>query len=264
VRDEQEGDVRKGKLFIFDGADGAGKTEAVAAVVALLRDDGYDVLSTTNPSDGQIGRFLRRMLAREVAVAGAHAKQLLFTADRFEHDELVVRPALERGQVVISDRYELSTAAYLAASFPLWRCSSCAWQGDDPPRRICDQCPSGILLVNAFNYVRRALAWNNAATRPAMTFLFDIPLDVCIQRMRGRSSSVEFFEATPFQQKVHAVFEALILKSQPKDPIEEALFEGDPLTKYPMQPVDANRSREDVAADLLARIRAMLAGDGGA
>ncbi len=98
-------------LIILEGPDGSGTTTHSALLAETLRKEGRDVLLTCEPTDGPIGRFIRGELSKEKIDSPA-ALQLLFTADRAWHVDTVIRPALEAGKTVITDRFSLSTIVY--------------------------------------------------------------------------------------------------------------------------------------------------------
>ncbi len=101
-----------GLFIVFEGPDGAGTTTHSELLAETLRMEGRDVLLTTEPTDGPIGLGIRQLL-KEGGVNGA-ALQLLFTADRADHVEKIEH-ALNKGNIVICDRYIPSTIAYGSA-----------------------------------------------------------------------------------------------------------------------------------------------------
>jgi dTMP kinase len=101
-------------VFIaFEGGEGAGKSSRARALASRLRAAGHDVVLTHEPGDSRIGPQVRVVLL-DVANTGLdpRAEALLYAADRAEHVAMVVRPALDRGAVVITDRYVDSSIAY--------------------------------------------------------------------------------------------------------------------------------------------------------
>ena len=137
-------------LFIaFEGGEGSGKTTQARLIAIWLREQGYDVVATHEPGATKIGMRLRALLL-DTAQTGmsAHAEALLYAADRAEHVAKVIDPALERGAVVITDRYMDSSLAY---------------QGN------------GRGLSNAD--IARLNSWATGGRMPDLTILLDIARD---------------------------------------------------------------------------------------
>lgn len=108
----------QGMFISFEGVDGAGKTTQVARLRAYCERIGREVVVTREPGGTGLGRAIRRLLlqpddAEPIAIA-PHAEALLFAADRAQHVAELIRPALSRGAVVITDRYLDSSLAYQA------------------------------------------------------------------------------------------------------------------------------------------------------
>ncbi|RPK62955.1 Thymidylate kinase [Streptomyces sp. ADI96-02] len=105
-----------GFFLVLEGGDGAGKSTQVEALADWIRGKGHEVVVTREPGATPIGKRLRSILL-DVSSAGLsnRAEALLYAADRAEHVDSVVRPALERGAIVISDRYIDSSVAYQGA-----------------------------------------------------------------------------------------------------------------------------------------------------
>src|SRR5260370_8562224 len=108
--------VRRGLLLALEGGGGAGKSTQARLLAIWLRDQGYDVVTTHEPGATKIGNRLRALLL-DTAHTGLspRAETLMYAADRAEHVRSVIVPALERGAIVVTDRYVDSTLAYQGA-----------------------------------------------------------------------------------------------------------------------------------------------------
>jgi dTMP kinase len=112
------GDVypASGVFVCFEGGEGAGKSTQAQALRTWLEAEGYAVLLTFEPGDTEVGRQLRRIvLDPATGRLSDRTEALLYAADKAEHVDAVVLPALEDGRVVITDRYVDSTLAYQGA-----------------------------------------------------------------------------------------------------------------------------------------------------
>lgn len=109
------GPSRPGLFITFEGGDGAGKTTQAALLEEWLTDAGRQVVRTREPGGTEVGRLIRAIVLHHRGEVAPRAEALLYAADRAHHVETVVRPALERGDVVIQDRYLDSSVAYQGA-----------------------------------------------------------------------------------------------------------------------------------------------------
>ena len=108
--------AESGVFVCFEGGEGSGKSTQSRLLGDWLREQGYAVLLTFEPGDTVVGRELRRIvLSPETGELSDRTEALLYAADKAEHVDTVVLPALDRGDVVITDRYVDSTLAYQGA-----------------------------------------------------------------------------------------------------------------------------------------------------
>ncbi|MFH2110920.1 MAG: dTMP kinase [Candidatus Bathyarchaeota archaeon] len=104
--------MSKGCFIVFEGIDGSGKSEQYRRLTRNLEKKKYPVVQTKEPTvDLPVGKLIRSILYQEQQVA-EEALALLFAADRVDHTEKKIKPALEQGSVVVSDRYVYSSLAY--------------------------------------------------------------------------------------------------------------------------------------------------------
>jgi dTMP kinase len=115
-QDEEEAwrvNTAGGVFVVFEGGDGVGKTTQVDLLCAWLADAGHEVVKTFEPGDSAVGARIRRMvLDPATGEMSPRAEALLYAADKAQHIFSVIRPALQRGAVVVSDRYVDSMLAY--------------------------------------------------------------------------------------------------------------------------------------------------------
>jgi dTMP kinase len=168
-------------LFIaFEGGEGSGKTMQARLTAIWLREQGYDVVTTHEPGATKIGMRLRALLL-DTAHAGmsAHCEALLYAADRAEHVAKVIDPALERGAVVITDRYIDSSLAYQGAG-------------------------RGLPISD----IARLNSWATDGREPDLTILLDMDP---VEGLSRRTRSADRLEAEPldFHRRVRAGFLAL-------------------------------------------------------
>jgi dTMP kinase len=102
---------KKGIFIVIEGLDGSGKTTQ-ATLLARRLSQSYSVLLTAEPSQGKIGSFIREGCLYEEKRLPTEAEALLFAADRIDHIEKEIKPALDEGKLVICDRFVYSSMAY--------------------------------------------------------------------------------------------------------------------------------------------------------
>ena len=165
-----------GVFIVLEGIDGAGKSTQAKLLKLWVEEKGYEVVLTKEPTDTPFGKLIRRLVltgGREGIIDGAkishEAEALLFAADRAEHVDKLIKPALESGKVVISDRYFYSSLAYQWA-----RGLDLEW----------------LIDLNRF------------AIRPDLVLLLDLPVKESMKRIRTRSIKSEFDKIVELQKKV--------------------------------------------------------------
>ena len=173
-----------GWFIAVEGGDGTGKSTQITALAAWLRGRGYSVVTTREPGGTELGVELRELLlhSRVVGPVSARAEALLFAADRADHMEKIVRPALERGAIVLTDRHVDSSIAYQSGGRGL--------AADD------------VAALSAFA---------TEGARPDLTILLDLDPVVAWTRARERADGPDRLEAEPtqFHTRVREAFSRL-------------------------------------------------------
>ncbi len=104
-----------GFWITLEGGDGSGKTTQADLLESWLTDAGHTVLRTREPGGSEVGQLIREIVLHHRGDIAPRAEALLYAADRAHHVATVVRPALQRGDVVLQDRYLDSSVAYQGA-----------------------------------------------------------------------------------------------------------------------------------------------------
>lgn len=168
--------MARGVLIALEGVDGVGKSTLAAALGATLARFGRPVLLTQEPTNGPIGRKVRKYLAETDRRLTADQELALFQADRREHVEHCLGPALDRGWVVITDRYYYSSAAYQGA------------MGLDPQ----------VIIAQSEVF----------APRPDLAVILTLPLPKALERrLQGRGGRVQVSEDMGYLEKVAAIYD---------------------------------------------------------
>ncbi len=105
----------RGNFITFEGIDGSGKSTQLRMLASKLRLRGFDVLTTCEPGGTPLGRRLREAFLETEETVSPLAELLLFAADRAQHVNFLIKPELNVGKIVISDRYADATFAYQGA-----------------------------------------------------------------------------------------------------------------------------------------------------
>ena len=177
--------MEKGLFITFEGCDGCGKTTQLELLAKYLQDKGYDVIVTREPGAKGLGEKLREILLNYDGEVSSNCESFLFLADRAQHIDTIVKPAIDAGKIVLCDRHIDSTAAYQGYG-----------RGLD---------------LEQINYL------NNIATsglKPDLTLLFDVDIETSMARVGNNKDRMEN-AGIEFQEKVrHGYLE--LAKKEPK------------------------------------------------
>jgi len=169
----------KGVFICIEGLDGSGKSTQAKLLTKKLCKAGYNAIFTAEPSQGKIGKFIRKRLFEQERMP-ITVEALLFAADRIEHVQNIVLPALKEGKIVISDRYVYSSLAY---------------QGS-----------AGLNLDWIENI-------NKNAQKPDLSIFIDVAPEVVLERLKRKKSVMENLQT---QRKVQEIYQKYIEKGELK------------------------------------------------
>jgi dTMP kinase len=184
----------KGAFICIEGLDGCGKTTQAKLLVKKMRKS-HNAVYTAEPSRGKIGAFIRKSCLYGEKRLSSVVEALLFAADRLEHVENEVLPALRQGRLVVSDRYVYSSLAYQGAA--------------------------GLSL----EWIEKI---NEHALRPDLAIFIDVDPKIVMQRLKPNKSVMENLAT---QRKVREVYLKYVAKGEltridgdkPKKEVAEAL-----------------------------------------
>jgi dTMP kinase len=166
----------KGTFIAFEGGEGTGKSTQSQLLAKWLEQEGETVLLSREPGGTELGKDLRKiLLGHETGAISPRAEALLYAADRAHHVFSIIRPGLDRGDVVITDRYFDSSAAYQGAG------------------RVLN--PSEVARISR---------WATESLYPTLTILIDVPATIGLARLK----SLDRLEAEPreFHERVRQEF----------------------------------------------------------
>lgn len=161
---------KKGFFICIEGLDGSGKTTHSHRLVRNLQSKGFDAIYTTEPSRGTLGKFIREIILERKKRVPRVMEAILFAVDRVEHLEKDVKPALDKGKIVVSDRCVYSSLAYQGAA--------------------------GLDL----EWIKKI---NRLAFSSDLTFYICVPPEVVIKRIRRKKSVMERLDT---QKKVERIY----------------------------------------------------------
>jgi len=172
----------QGKFITFEGIDGSGKSTQLRVLSGDLRERGVDFIMTQEPGGTPLGRRLRETFLETEETVAPMAELLLFAADRAQHVEFLIKPALTEGRMVISDRYADATFAYQGAG-----------------RGFSEETVNEIIRLAT------------GGLKPDLTVFFDITIENAIARMAerhetGKGRNRMDVETAEFYSKVRSAY----------------------------------------------------------
>jgi dTMP kinase len=180
--------MKQGAFVVIEGIDGSGSTSVVGEVAAHFRVQGRPVHATCEPSGGPFGVTIRQILSHSYAVHGRAAPSfgwatmaLLFAADRLDHLEAEILPHLRVGDLVLSDRYDLSSLAYQSAT----------------------ALPDASAARDPVGWIREL---NRQARRPDLTLVLDVDPDIAAERRKSRGGKAELYEKLELQRRLAELY----------------------------------------------------------
>ena len=161
--------MSKGLFITFEGVDGCGKTTQIKLLDEYLRKSGYKTLLTREPGAKGLGEKLREILLNYDGDVSSKCESFLFLADRAQHVDCIIKPAIKQGKIVLCDRHTDSTVAYQGYG-----------RGLD------------IEQINCLNSIA------TGGMKPDLTIVFDVDIETSMRRIgnekdRMESSGIEFF-----------------------------------------------------------------------
>lgn len=172
-----------GGLWVtFEGGDGSGKTTQAGLLEEWLRESGRTVVRTREPGGTEVGNLIRDIVLHHRGDIAPRAEALLYAADRAHHVATLVRPSLERGEVVIQDRYLDSSVAYQGAG------------------RVLDA-----------DEIRRLSLWATGGALPDLTVLLDLDPVAARRRLDADDKPFDRLEAekADFHARVRSAYLSL-------------------------------------------------------
>lgn len=198
------------KFITLEGMDGAGKSTHITDIIKALSARGVEVVSTREPGGTELGERLRELLLHEAM--HPETETLLMFAARREHIANVIAPALARGAYVLSDRFTDATYAY--------------------------QCGAKGVLASKIEQLE---LWVQESLQPDLTLLFDVPVEVSMQRLSAARTPDKFErESAEFFTRIRNAY----LQRAQKNPAR-------------FKVIDSNRPLDEVAQSVAQAIASL-------
>ena len=162
--------MKKGLFITFEGGDGCGKTTQIELLDKYLKDKGYETLLTREPGAKGLGIKIREILLNYDGDVSPNCESFLFLADRAQHVDCIIKPAIEQGKIILCDRHTDSTVAYQGYG-----------RGLDIDR------------INMLNNIA------TSGLKPDLTIVLDVDVETSMQRVgkekdRMEAAGIEFFK----------------------------------------------------------------------
>ena len=170
--------TKRGTFICIEGIDASGKTTQAHLLVKSLRQKGFEAVYTTEPSLGEVGKFIRRYVLQRKKRVPIVVEALLFATDRVDHVENRIKPALEKGKVVVCDRYVYSSLAYQGAA--------------------------GLNQT----WIEQI---NRLALIPNLSIFIDVPPEMVLKRLKRKKSVMETLR---IQRKVRRIYIDMVEKNR--------------------------------------------------
>lgn len=179
-----------GKLVAIEGIDGSGKTTQAKILSAELKKSGHKVFSTKNPTDGEIGLFIRQILSGKKEFSPV-SFQYLFVADRAYQQEEIIKH-LKKGEIVITDRYFWSSVAYGAVD-----------RGIDFAKES-----NAEVLLSSFGILSTYYQFLS----PDLTVILDVSPKAALERLSSSRDSKDIYDKKEKLDKIAKGYEWLVKK----------------------------------------------------
>lgn len=207
--------VMSGQFITLEGTEGAGKSTNLVFIQQWLEAQGVELIITREPGGTEIGEAIREVLLnKDYTAMQAETELLLMFAARAQHLQEKILPAIEAGKWVISDRFTDATYAYQGAARGM-----------------------------SYQRISEIENWVQQGFHPDTTFVFDLPIEIGMARVKSRGGETDRFE-----QEKQAFFEK----------VRSAYLHRAEQAPQRYKVLDASQSLEQVQADIVKRLQAMM------